>query len=342
MGRTTPGPGVVAVDPREPSTTSPSASPANSSPSVPRRSRLAALSPAFGGSLFVRLLTTVRLWETKVKSASEIPMFSREFCRPHPQLWRRFPQDPAVSSPGHPQLVEGVPGRLVPHHPPSWPILVTWTISIPTPMAGGVAPSVSDWPSKTGPATALYEYSAAVDPIGSGATSRVPIRQFPTQWHDPDTTRVVDLDLSDELDTPYPATGPSLLARFLCIAAGDELSLAPNATSMLFYCLRGRGYSEIQSTGGPRRISWRAGDVVTAPGGTAPRHHATRPRCCTTSTTHPCSAISVSTRHERASHRHVSMASRPEPGWPRWPLIPTPPGAAEWPCCSETPATTRP
>jgi gentisate 1,2-dioxygenase len=136
--------------------------------------------------------------------------------------------------------------------------------------AVGVGLAVEDW---TGDAR-FYEYSAAVDPIGSGATSRVPIRQFPTQWHDPDTTRVVDLDLSDELDTPYPATGPSLLARFLCIAAGDELSLAPNATSMLLYCLRGRGYSEIQSAGGPRRIPWRTGDVVTAPGGTAPRHHA--------------------------------------------------------------------
>jgi gentisate 1,2-dioxygenase len=130
--------------------------------------------------------------------------------------------------------------------------------------------AVEDW---TGDAR-FYEYSAAVDPIGSGATSTIPVRQFPAQWHDPGTTRVVDLDLSDALHTPYPATGPSLLARFLCIAEGDEVDLAPNATSVLFYCLRGRGSSEIESAGGRRRIPWRSGDVVTVPGGTTPRHHA--------------------------------------------------------------------
>ena len=134
----------------------------------------------------------------------------------------------------------------------------------------GVGLAVEDW---TGDAR-FYEYSAAVDPIGSGATTTIPVRQFPARCHDPGTTRVVDLDLSDALVTPYPATGPSLLARFLCITAGDELDLAPNATSMLFYCLRGWGSTEIEAAGGPRRIPWRAGDVVTAPGGTTPRHRA--------------------------------------------------------------------
>jgi len=134
----------------------------------------------------------------------------------------------------------------------------------------GVGLAVEDW---TGDAR-FYEYSVAVDPIGSGATTTIPVRQFPAQWHDPETTRVVDLDLSDALVTPYPATGPSLLARFLCIAAGDELDVAPNATSVLFYCLRGRGSSEIETADGPRRTAWQAGDVVTAPGGTAPRHRA--------------------------------------------------------------------
>ena len=58
------------------------------------------------------------------------------------------------------------------------------------------------------------------------------------------------LDLSDALGTPYPATGPSLLARFLCIAEGDAVDLAPNATSALFYCLRGPGYTEVRGPGG--------------------------------------------------------------------------------------------
>ena len=223
-------------------------------------------------------MTTVRLQETKVKSVDAKSLCSPENLWARPQLWRRFPQDSAGSSPGHPQLAVGsVPVPVRRRRTPSWPILVGWTDLDPQPDgaqradAVGVGLAVEDW---TGDAR-FYEYSAAVDPIGSGATTRIPIRQFPTQWHDPETTRVVDLDLSGALGTPYPATGPSLLARFLCIAEGDELSLAPNATSMLFYCLRGRGSSEIQTTRGARgRIPWRAGDVVTA----ARRHGAPAPR----------------------------------------------------------------
>jgi len=134
----------------------------------------------------------------------------------------------------------------------------------------GVGLAVEDW---TGDAR-FHEYSAAVDPIGSGATTGVPVRRFPSQWHDPDVTRVVDLDLSGDLGTPYPATGPSLLARFVCIAPGDEVDLAVNATSVLFYCLRGGGHSDVEGPGGTGRIVWRAGDVVTVPGGTAVRHGA--------------------------------------------------------------------
>jgi gentisate 1,2-dioxygenase len=132
----------------------------------------------------------------------------------------------------------------------------------------GIGLAVEDW---TGDAR-FYEYSAAVDPIGSGHTSTVPIRAFPARCHDPDTTRVVDLDLSDVLGTSYPATGPSLVARFVCIAEGETLALAPNATSALFYCLEGRGYSDVEGPGGAGRVAWEAGDVVTLPGCSQARH----------------------------------------------------------------------
>jgi gentisate 1,2-dioxygenase len=130
--------------------------------------------------------------------------------------------------------------------------------------------AVEDW---TGDAR-FFEYSEAVDPIGSGRTTTVPIRRFPAQWHEPGPTRVVVLDLSDDLVTGYAATGPTLLARFLCIAPGDSLDLAPNATSALFYCLRGRGHTEVEGAGGTGTISWRQGDVVTLPGGSRARHGA--------------------------------------------------------------------
>ena len=133
-------------------------------------------------------------------------------------------------------------------------------------LAVGLA--VEDW---TGDAR-FFEYSAAVDPIGSGLTTRIPVRQFPPEWHDPGPTRVVVLDLSDALATAYPATGPTLLARFLCIAPGDGVDLAPNATSALLYCLRGRGHTDVTGPAGAGRIAWHQGDVVTLPAGSEARH----------------------------------------------------------------------
>ncbi len=138
--------------------------------------------------------------------------------------------------------------------------------------AGGLAIGLADedW---TGEAR-FHEYSAAVDPIGSGHTTRVPVHRFPAAWHDAATTRIVTLDLKDELGTSYPATGPSLLARFLCVAAGDAVDLAPNATSVLFYCLVGAGSTEVRGPGGSRTMRWGAGDVVTLPGATRARYRA--------------------------------------------------------------------
>jgi gentisate 1,2-dioxygenase len=135
-------------------------------------------------------------------------------------------------------------------------------------LAVGLA--VEDW---VGDAR-FFEYSAAVDPIGSGSTTKVPVRQFPAPWHEPGLTRVVVLDLSDSLATGYAATGPALLAQFVCIAPGEGVNLAPNATSALFYCLRGRGHTEIEGPVGTGTIPWHRGDVVTLPGRTRARHRA--------------------------------------------------------------------
>ena len=117
----------------------------------------------------------------------------------------------------------------------------------------GIGLAVEDW---TGDAR-FFEYSQAVDPIAAGVTTSGPGPPLPRPVARPGSTRVVPLDLSDVLRTPYPATGPSLLARFLCIAAGDAVDLAPNATSALLYCLRGRGRTEVEGPGGAATIEWR-------------------------------------------------------------------------------------
>ena len=52
------------------------------------------------------------------------------------------------------------------------------------------------------------------------------------------------LDLSGQLGVAGPATSPGLLASFVVIAPGEQLVTEPDATSELYYCLRGSGHSE--------------------------------------------------------------------------------------------------
>ncbi len=132
------------------------------------------------------------------------------------------------------------------------------------PGAINVGEAIEDW---TGDAR-FFEYSQAADPIGSGATSAVPIMSFGPELYGSGPTRVVPLDLSVELRTPYPATTPALLASFVRINAGEELALHPNATSQLLYCIRGRGHSRV----GPGVVRWKAGDFLTLPADTPAVH----------------------------------------------------------------------
>jgi gentisate 1,2-dioxygenase len=132
-----------------------------------------------------------------------------------------------------------------------------------------VGEAIEDW---TGDAR-FFEYSQAADPVGSGAISAIPARSFPAELYADGPTRVVPLDLSDALRTPYAATSPALLASFVRINAGDELTLQPNATSQLLYCIRGRGRSEVD--GGT--VPWKEGDFVTLPAATVATHVAHEP-----------------------------------------------------------------
>jgi gentisate 1,2-dioxygenase len=147
--------------------------------------------------------------------------------------------------------------------------------SAPVVLAGD---ATEDW---TGDAR-FYEYSAAVDPIGSGTITRIPIATFPATLHQDAGTRLIPLDLSGALGVPYPATSPALLAAFVSIEPGGQLATSPEATTELFYCLRGHGRTEFERpsvpgdaqgpsmTGGT--IHWGQGDFVTLPAGCTCRH----------------------------------------------------------------------
>lgn len=138
-----------------------------------------------------------------------------------------------------------------------------------------VGEAVEDW---TGDAL-FYEYTSAVDPLGAGAITGVPIRTFAPETVAGDSSRVVPLDLSSELGVDYPASSPGLLASFVVLAPGDPLQTGGRCTSELYYCLRGAGSSEFERRG-PRdearsgRMEWGAGDFLTLPAGCSTVHRA--------------------------------------------------------------------
>ena len=148
------------------------------------------------------------------------------------------------------------------------------------PPALAVGEAVEDW---TGDAR-FHEYSAAADPVGSGAISPVPVQEFPAAVHGGPGTRLIPLDLSGPLGTGYPATSPALLASFLVLAPGDSLTTEPDATSELYYCIEGNGHLEFTRTPIPGdapgpgmtggRIEWGSGDFVVLPAGCTCHHRA--------------------------------------------------------------------
>lgn len=108
----------------------------------------------------------------------------------------------------------------------------------------------------------FYEYSLAANPIRPSLTPRVPFRFFPPSLYAEGPSRVVPLDLSAELKCEGPATGPDLCANFIRLLANDALPLDPNATSQVFYVIRGAGTAAIGGTA----LNWSEGDFFTAPG----------------------------------------------------------------------------
>ena len=75
----------------------------------------------------------------------------------------------------------------------------------------------------------------------------VPRHQFLAERekaYDPDgKTGLIELDISDALETPYPATIPAILARYVKVRAGDSLFHSFNASGEVFYVLQGTGSS---------------------------------------------------------------------------------------------------
>ncbi len=120
-----------------------------------------------------------------------------------------------------------------------------------------------DAPVDDGTAAAQYfEYSKAANPVRASLTPHIPFDVFPASLYADGPTRVVPLDISAQLKCASPATGPDLCANFIRILDGEHVTLEPNATSMVFYAIRGSGTA--QSSG--ETLRWSAGDFFTTPG----------------------------------------------------------------------------
>jgi gentisate 1,2-dioxygenase len=102
----------------------------------------------------------------------------------------------------------------------------------------------------------------------------VPRHQFldeRNKAYDPDEeTGLIELDISKVLETPYPATIPAILARYVKIRSKDSLSHSFVASGEVYYVLQGLGYSNNAGD----KVNWSKGDVFCFPGGNETTHYA--------------------------------------------------------------------
>jgi len=102
----------------------------------------------------------------------------------------------------------------------------------------------------------------------------VPRRQFLAECRhafDPESpTGLIPLDASDALQTPYPATTPSLLAQYLRLRGDERVATQQRASGEVYFVMRGSGHSANRSD----TVAWRQGDLFCFPGGSETVHSA--------------------------------------------------------------------
>jgi gentisate 1,2-dioxygenase len=102
-----------------------------------------------------------------------------------------------------------------------------------------------------------HEYTSAVNPH----LSPIPIELFKSKLHRTGPTRIIPMDLSRQLGSAGPATGPTVSASYLRICANERLTSSSSASSQLYYVIRGKGRSESEYG----VIAWSQGDVFVLP-----------------------------------------------------------------------------
>jgi gentisate 1,2-dioxygenase len=116
----------------------------------------------------------------------------------------------------------------------------------------------------------FFEYTQANNPLGRGTISQEPYAEHLSKLHEEGATRIIPFDLSDKLVCDGPATSPNLSAGFIRIKPGEHIRTVVNATSELYYVIRGGGTSVVRGV----EIAWKTGDFFVIPGGKETLHTA--------------------------------------------------------------------
>jgi gentisate 1,2-dioxygenase len=126
-------------------------------------------------------------------------------------------------------------------------------------------------------ASRYHDYRYASNPLGDGTLQPIPAIQWGAELHEQGGTRIVPLDSGLALGTSCPATTPGLMASFVHVRPTDAIVTEANATSQLFFVMRGAGVSQLcDGTGTAGHASgelpWQAGDLFTLPAGCRATH----------------------------------------------------------------------
>jgi len=136
--------------------------------------------------------------------------------------------------------------------------------------------TVRDSSDRLTEAARFHDYRYASNPIADGTLGAIPGARFGAELHKQGITRTLPLDNSSILGCSGPATSPGLCANFIHICPGDAIITDANATSQLFFVMRGTGTTRVETdaaapTGG-REIVWQAGDLFILPAGSRAMH----------------------------------------------------------------------